>query len=98
MASSRVSATNVNYDDDVDENEIEGFEPLSTETEGHNPTRGRQGRGKRTSEVWKDFDLVYKYNTEGNLIEHGVHKKRKHSYNASSSNGTNHMMYVPKYL
>ena len=92
MASSWVLGMNINDDDDT-EDEVHGSDEPSIETAGKHARggRGRRGRGKRTSEVWKDFDLVYKYNVEKNLIEHEIYRKHKHSYSTTSSNGTNYM-------
>ena len=78
------------------ENEAGGTAPnltTGTPTSTINPGRGGRGRGwgKRTSKIWNDFDLIVEYDDDENTVEHGVSKKYKHTYNASSSNGTNHM-------
>ena len=100
MASSRIPTTNINYDVDTDENDIEGSELSLIKTGDRNPGRGGHGWGwgKITSKMWRDFDLVYKYDVEGNLIVHRIWKKYKNSYNVTSSDGTNHMrIYILKF-
>ena len=90
MASSIVPA-----EFDLD-NDAGGSAPIPTTVTATNTInpgcggRGR-GRGKRTSDIWNDFDLVVEYDDDGNAVEYGVCKKYKHTYNASSSNGINHM-------
>ena len=96
MASSRVPAE---FDLDNDAGGSAPTPTTETATNTVNPGRGGRGRGrgKRTSEVWNDFDLVIEYDADGNAVEHDVCKKCKHTYNASSSNGTNHMRrHIPK--